>query len=173
MAAPHPPLHIGIVFETFDTYPAGPEDPIDHAAEYEPLSTVEALEAAISVLGHVPVRLGGPLDLLGALGRGAVPRVDAALNIAEGRGSRNREAWAPVLLELAGIPTLGSDALSLSTSLDKAWTHTRVAAAGVLVPPHVSVRDASLLAPGEPAPPDPRVPRRKSKSRPRRRAFRR
>ena len=27
---------------------------------------------------------------------------------------RNREAWAPVLLEMAGIPTLGSDALTLS-----------------------------------------------------------
>jgi D-alanine-D-alanine ligase len=59
--------------------------------------------------------------------------VDAALNVAEGYGSRNREAWAPVLLEMAGVPCLGSDALTLSTSLDKSWTNQRVSAAGVPV----------------------------------------
>ena len=35
-----------------------------------------------------------------------------------------------VLLEMAGVPTLGSDALTLSTTLDKAWTNRAVAAAG-------------------------------------------
>ena len=43
------------------------------------------------------------------------------------------EAWAPVLLEMAGVPTLGSDALTLSLSLDKLWTRQVVAAAGVPV----------------------------------------
>src|SRR5688500_19925900 len=42
--------------------------------------------------------------------------LDAAVNISEGYGSRNREAYAPVLLEMAGVPMLGSDALSLSRS---------------------------------------------------------
>ncbi len=40
---------------------------------------------------------------------GALPGIDAALDLPEGYGSRNREAWAPVLLEMAGVPTLGSD----------------------------------------------------------------
>jgi D-alanine-D-alanine ligase len=60
--------------------------------------------------------------------------VDAALNIAEGTGSRTREAYAPVLLEMAGIPYLGSDALTLSLSLDKAWTKDLASAADVPTP---------------------------------------
>ena len=40
----------------------------------------------------------------------------------------------PVLCEMAGIPTLGSDALTLSTTLDKVWAHRIVAGAGVPVP---------------------------------------
>jgi D-alanine-D-alanine ligase len=77
--------------------------------------------------------------LLGALGKGELPPLDAALSIAEGYGSRNREAWAPALLEMAGVPLLGSDALALSTSLDKVWAKQRVAAAGVPVASHVVV----------------------------------
>jgi D-alanine-D-alanine ligase len=61
--------------------------------------------------------------------------VDAVLNIAEGFGTRNREAWAPVLLEMGSVPALGSDALTLSVSLDKAWTNRLVAAAGVPIAP--------------------------------------
>jgi len=80
------------------------------------------------------VRLGRPHDLLAAGAKGAVA-VDAALTIAEGYGTRNREAWAPVLLEMLGIPQLGSDALTLSLSLDKAWTRAVVAEAGVRIPP--------------------------------------
>ena len=127
------PLQIGIVFETFASYPVGDHDPVDVAAEYEPESTIALLESAISRLGHEPRRIGSPLDLLAELSAGSRLGIDAALNVAEGYGSRNREAWAPVLLEMAGVPTLGSDALTLSTSLDKVWASRAVAAAGVPV----------------------------------------
>ena len=80
-------------------------------------------------VGHRPARLGRPHELLKA----GEPPVDAALSIAEGRDTRNREAWAPVLLEMFGVPRLGSDALTLSLSLDKAWTRSVVADAGVPV----------------------------------------
>ena len=46
---------------------------------------------------------------------------------------------------MAGIPALGSDALTLSTSLDKAWALERMAAAGVPVAGHVSVVSAAEL----------------------------
>jgi D-alanine-D-alanine ligase len=137
------PLQIGLVYDLLGSAPAGPPDA---DAEYEPIETVEALEGAIRRAGHVPVRLGSPRELLGALGRGVLPKLDAALNIAEGFGTRNREAWAPVLLEMAGIPALGSDALTLSSSLDKAWTLDLVAAAGVPVAGHVSAESAGALA---------------------------
>ena len=151
--APFQTLQIGIAFETHETYAREPGDPPDHAAEYEPLETIEVLERAIARLGHRSVRLGAPHRLLAALGKGELPPLDAALSIAEGRGSRNREAWAPVLLEMAGVPLLGSDALTLSTSLDKAWTLDRVSGAGVPVLPHAvfasesEARAAELPAP--------------------------
>lgn len=136
-------LRIGIVYETFTSYARAPGAPADAHAEYEPETTVELLEGAIAWLGHTPHRLGSPVDLLGTLSGGRGLEVDAAMNIAEGYGSRNREAWAPVLLEMAGVPTLGSDALTLSTSLDKAWTHRVVAGAGVAVPANLQLRSAA------------------------------
>jgi len=126
------PRAIGIVYELFGSYPRRAGDPSDAHVEYEPEETVAALEGAFRRLGHRPVRLGRPLDLLASGAKGDLA-VDAALSIAEGYGSRNREAWAPVLLEMLGIPQLGSDALTLSLSLDKAWTRAVVAAAGVPV----------------------------------------
>jgi D-alanine-D-alanine ligase len=136
------PLRIGLVFETFETYPRRLGDPADAHVEFEPESTIEALESAIESLGHRPLRLGSPRDLLSRVAAGKLSEIDAAFNLAEGLGGRNREAWAPVLLEMAGVPTLGSDALSLSLSLDKAWANTAVAAAGVAVAPHASFRSA-------------------------------
>jgi D-alanine-D-alanine ligase len=128
------PLAFGLVFDLLGSWPGRTGEPPDAEAEYEPEETVRALEAAIRRLGHEPVPIGNPHALLSAIGKGELPALDVALSIAEGRGSRNREAWAPILLEMAGIPTLGSDALTLSATLDKAWASTLVAAAGVPVP---------------------------------------
>jgi D-alanine-D-alanine ligase len=133
------PLRIGLVFETFETYPLRPGDPVDAQVEFEPESTVEALADAIQNLGHRPVRLGSPAALLESIGRKQTLGVEVVFNLAEGYGTRNREAWAPVLLEMAGIPTIGSDALSLSLSLDKAWTNRWLAAAGIPVAPQTTM----------------------------------
>jgi D-alanine-D-alanine ligase len=134
-----PELRIGLVYETFETYPQRLGDPADAHVEFEPESTLEALEAAIVLLGHRPCRLGSPWAMLECLGQGDSDPVDAAFNLAEGFGGRNREAWAPVLLEMAGIPTIGSDALSLSMSLDKAWANRWLAAAGIPVSPQTTM----------------------------------
>lgn len=134
---------VGLVYDLLGTHPRWPGGPPDADAEYEPEATIEALEAALGRLGHEAVRLGNPHELLGAAGKGQLPRLDAALTIAEGYGSRNREAWAPVLLEMCGVPTLGSDALTLSLCLDKAWCSQRVAAAGVRVPEQILLASAA------------------------------
>ena len=144
---PHPsPMRIGLVYDRFGDAPAPPGAPPDWDAEYEPEATVAALEGAVRHLGHEPVRVGNVPALLAAVcraGRTADRRgglgLDAAVNVAESYGSRNREAHAPVLLELAGVPALGSDALTLSASLDKHLTKTVAAAAGVATPPGVVV----------------------------------
>lgn len=148
------PLDVGLVYETFETYPRRADEPADAHVEYEPESTIEALESALRSLGHRPRRVGSPRALLDAIASGGTDGLDAAFNLAEGTGQgRNREAWAPVLLEMAGIPCLGSDALTLSLSLDKAWTNRWLAAAGVPVAPQATFASADAVAGAElPAP---------------------
>ncbi len=138
-------MRIGLVYDTFDTYPWRDDEPPDADAEYEPEETVDTLADAVRHLGHTPVRIGTASDLRAALDAGL--DVEAAINISESARSRNREAYAPILLEMAGIPCLGSDALTLSLTLDKAWTKDLVAAADVPTPPHCVIDDAGAVDP--------------------------
>jgi D-alanine-D-alanine ligase len=145
-------LRIGLVYDLLGSTPRSGGDPPDVDVEYEPEETVRALEGAIRRLGHRPLRIGSPHDLLARVGKGELPGLDAALNIAEGYGGRNREAWAPVLLEMANVPMLGSDALTLSLTLDKVWAVSLVGAAGVPVPAQAVASSASeaekIILPG-------------------------
>ena len=136
-------MRIGLIYDVFESYPWQDGDPPDADAEYEPEATVEALARAVRHLGHTPARVGTAHALRTRLDDGL--DLDAAINIAEGARSRNREAYAPILLEMAGIPCLGSDALTLSTSLDKAWTKDLATAAGVPTPPYRVFRDTEAV----------------------------
>lgn len=136
-------MRVGLIYDTFDAYPWIAGEVPDADAEYEPEATVEALENALVTLGHTPVRIGTAHDLLKVLDQ---VDIDAAINIAEGARSRNREAYAPILLEMAGIPYAGSDGLTLSLSLDKAWTKDLAVAAGVPTPAYRSIAPGCILA---------------------------
>lgn len=140
-------MRIGLVYDTFDAYPWTEDDPPDADAEYEPVETVDTLAETVRHMGHTPVQIGTAFDLREQLDDGLA--LDAAINIAEGARSRNREAYAPILLEMAGIPCLGSDALTLSVTLDKAWTKDLVAAADVPTPPHRIFGDAAGVDPDD------------------------
>ena len=146
-------MRVGLVYDRFGDTPRPLGAPDDWDAEFEPEATVAALEDALRVLGHTPVRVGNTATLLAAMCAGPITApplaLGAALSIAEGLGigeggTRNREAHAPVLLELAGVPLLLSDALALSVSLDKHLTKVAVHAAGVRTPPW------AVLRPGHP-----------------------
>ncbi len=145
---------VGLIYDLHEAYPWRPGDPGDADAEYEPIETVEALEEALSRLGHTSLRIGTARDLL----RNGPGGIDAAVNIAEGAWTRNREGWAPTLLEMWGVPYAGSDALALSLSLDKVYTKQ---VAGVRTPAFAVVapgqRAAAPPAPGQyaAAPPAP------------------
>ena len=138
-------MRVGILYDLFEDYPWKPGEPADADVENEPEATLLALEAAIRRLGHDPVRLGPPARL----DRSRLAEVDLAVNIAEGAHTRNREGWAPTLLEMAGVPYVGSDALTLSVSLDKAWTKDLVAAAGVPTPAWRTYASADRVAPSD------------------------
>ena len=130
------PLRIGLVYDRTADYQHA-EGPADRFAEFEPNSTIEAMEQAVRLAGHHPLRIGSPQELLqgpdfptssgsqykaGSAKVSSANNIDLVWNIGEGYGSRNREAWAPVLCELKGIPCLGSDAYTLTVTLDKVLT---------------------------------------------------
>lgn len=124
-------MRVGLVYDLFEDYPWTEGDPSDADAENEPVETVEAIAESVRALGHKPISIGGAYDVLRLL---STIDVDVVVNIAEGAGSRNREGFVPTLLEMAGIPYLGSDALTLSLSLDKSWTKDLAVAAGIPTP---------------------------------------
>ena len=91
-------MNIGIVYDLFDDLPWIENDPRDADAEKEPKQTLDVIEEAIRFLGHELIRLGSPLSFGTRL---PDVDVDIAINIAEAARSRNREAYAPILLEMA------------------------------------------------------------------------
>lgn len=105
-------------------------DTDDAEEEFDSPQTVSALADTIAKLGHEVELLGNGPGLLQRLMEGERPEL--VFNIAEGRGiSRSREAWAPSVLEMLGIPYTGSDPLCLSVSLDKDCAKRLVSQAGV------------------------------------------
>ncbi len=107
------------------------ELPEDAFEEYDSEATVAALEDALSSNGYQSRRLGS--------GRAFLSRImsepgDIVFNIAEGYGTRSREAHVPSALEMLGVPYTHSDPLTLALTLDKAMAKRVVAAAGVPTP---------------------------------------
>ncbi len=113
--------------------------PVDAFEEYDSESTVGHICGALAALGHDVVRLGaGP----GIIDRVRETRPDVVFNIAEGDGGRCREAHVPALLELLGIPYVGSDPLTLSVTLDKPVAKRLVASEGFPTPRFRTFRSA-------------------------------
>lgn len=110
-------MTVGILYDTPESYTHFPLQSDDQFDEFEPESTITFMEAVINKSGYNAVRIPSPYHLLQNL-----YEVDLIWNISEGLISRNREAWGPVLAELRNIPMLGSDAFTLSLTLDKVTT---------------------------------------------------
>ena len=135
-------MRVGLIYDLFEDYPWVEGEAFDADVENEPEETVVELEKALRALGHDPIRIGPARNLLGGK---EIPALDLAVNIAEGGRGRNREGEAPTLLEMHGIPYVGSDALTLSLSLDKAWTKDLARAAGVRTPDYFVASSAKGL----------------------------
>jgi len=119
-------------------------DPTDERqAEFDPPSTIDALRDALKSLGHGVLLLGNARDLLRDPRR--LGDVDIVFNIAEGFHGRCREAWAPMLLELHGVPYVGSDPLALMLGLDKAMAKRIAQAEGVPTPRWLTVAHPAAL----------------------------
>jgi len=116
-----------------------PDLPADAFEEYDSEATVGHLCDALASLGHEVTRLGAGPGLIDALRDN---RPDIVFNIAEGEGGRCREAHVPALLEMLGIPYLGSDPLTLCVTLDKAVAKRLVSSEGFPTPGFCTFRSA-------------------------------
>lgn len=112
--------------------------------EFDPPETLDALEGALSRLGHAVARLGGAHGLLKAPWR--LEHVDLVFNLAEGGHGRCREAWVPMLLEHWGVPFVGSGSVSQALGLDKAMSKRLAAASGASTPAWVAVTAGDALS---------------------------
>jgi len=119
---------IGLTYDLRSEYLAEGWDPLD-AAEFDDEDTLEALEAALSRLGHEVARIGHFRALAARLLGGE--RWDLVFNIAESYGGFGREALVPALLEAYGIPYTLSDPLVCAVTLQKAAAKRWLRDAGI------------------------------------------
>jgi D-alanine-D-alanine ligase len=127
-------MDVGIAFDLkSDFAPPPPSDgrPDDLLEEYDSARTIDAIAAALERRGHRVRRLGGGRRFLEAVLREPPQLV---FNVAEGSGSRSREAHVPAICEMLAIPCTHSDPLTLAASLDKSAAKKIVAASGLATP---------------------------------------
>lgn len=119
-------------------------------AEYDTQDTVDALLAAVEHAGHTPVPIEVDLDCLNDLRH---HRPDIAFNVAEGLPGPGREAQAPAMCEMAGVPHTGSGVLTLALCLNKAMTKRVLLQQGIptpafrVIPPDTAVSAQGLRFP--------------------------
>ena len=116
--------------------------PEDAFEEYDSEATVGHICDALSQLGHEVFRLPADNHFPDAVRKAPV---DIVFNIAEGKGGRCREAHVPAVLEMLGVPYVGSDPLTLSITLDKPIAKKLAAHEGFSTPPFRTYRNADEL----------------------------
>ena len=127
-------MKVGIAYSLAPPRSDQPLDgPDDRFEEFDKIETVDAIADVIRGEGHEVVLLGDGREFLS---RVLADAPDFVFNIAEGEGvGRCREARVPAVLEMLGIPYLGSDPLTMAACLDKVIAKSLVSdATGFEVP---------------------------------------
>ena len=124
-------MRIGLTYDLRDDYLAMGYDELE-TAEFDRVSTIEALEGALRRLGHQTDRIGHVKALAARLAAG--DRWELVFNIAEGMYGIGREAQVPALLDAYAIPYTFSDPLVLSLTLHKGMTKRVLRDAGLPTP---------------------------------------
>lgn len=133
---------VGLTYDLKTDYRFQKGDPPDANAEFDHPSTIDVIAAAIESGGFKVKRIGNVASLLKHIHNLGV---DIVFNISEGKEGRNRESQAPLLLEMAGVPFVGSDALTLGVTLDKVMAKKVFIADGIPTPRFFEIKSAAEL----------------------------
>jgi D-alanine-D-alanine ligase len=124
-------VRIGFTYDLKDDYLAlGLAE--HEVAEFDSLSTIDAIDAALKDLGHQVDRVGHVRALAARLVAGW--RCDLVFNVAEGVAGFGRESQVPALLEAYGIPYTFSDPLVCALTLHKGMAKHVARGCGVPTP---------------------------------------
>ncbi len=124
-------MKIGFCYDTKSDYDIS-EDNLEYT-DFVSLQTVTEIGKAIEQNGYTLEYIGNIHKLHKKLISGTFD-CDLIFNIAEGFGSRNREALIPSLLELYNVPYTASDAYGMCLNLNKNHTKILVNSIGIPVP---------------------------------------
>lgn len=113
-------------------------------AEFDSPETIGTIERALARAGHrvEAIDVTGPASLLVTRLEAFAP--DIVFNLAEGHRGKTRRAFYPALFEELGLPSTGSDAYTLTVTLDKALTKKQLTGWGVPSPRGRFVTRATL-----------------------------
>ena len=113
-------LRVAVLYNLKENAPSlNGKTPKDALAELDSMQNVRDYVAAIEALGHEVVAFEGNAELPRRL---AEHPVDICFNTCEGFRGDSREAQAPAMLEMMGIPYSASKVMALAITLDKAMT---------------------------------------------------
>ena len=122
-------MKIGFCYDTKSDYGYAEEN-LEYT-DFVSLHTVSEIGKAIEQNGYELEYIGNVYKLRNQLMTNTF-NCDLIFNIAEGFGSRNREALLPSLLELYKIPHTASDTYGMSINLNK--HHTKILASSIGIP---------------------------------------
>jgi len=133
---------VGLTYDLKTDYKFKEGDPLDANAEFDHPTTIDVIGKAIAANGFKVKKIGNAVDLLEKMDNLGV---DIVFNISEGLTGRNRESQVPILLEMAGVPFVGADALTLGLTLDKVMAKKIFIAEGIPTPRFFEVNSAETL----------------------------
>jgi D-alanine-D-alanine ligase len=126
------------------------QDESEFQVEYEPAHTIDLIRHGIEATGHEYVFVEANETFVETLRR---VKPDLAFNRAEGLRGESRESHVPAMLEMLGIPYVGSNVLTTAIGLDKTWTKKAVAYHGIKTAAFYlcsSLKDAEPIKDGYP-----------------------
>lgn len=129
---------VGLTYDLKTDYKFKAGDPPDANAEFDHPLTIGVIADAIKSQGVKVKKIGNVLNLLEKINK---LDVDIVFNISEGASGRNRESQVPMLLEMAGIPYVGADALTLALTLDKIMAKKVFIADKIPTPKFLEIKD--------------------------------